>query len=47
MITLNAPDESFCALFGLAKIGETPIQFKVPEFRAETRTEHYVFQVIL
>jgi hypothetical protein len=45
-LTLKAPAES-CALFGLAKIGETPIQFKVLEPRSSTQTQFTVIQVIL
>ena len=29
-ITLIAPNESFCTLSGLSKIGNTPIQFVIP-----------------
>src|SRR5919109_414482 len=29
-ITLIAPNESFCTLFGLSKISNTPIQFVIP-----------------
>jgi hypothetical protein len=45
-LTLRAPAES-CTLFGLAKIGETPIQFKLPEPRSSTQTQFTVIQVIL
>ena len=45
-LILKAPTES-CAFFGLAKIGETPIQFKVLAPRTSTQTEHRVTQVIL
>ena len=30
LIALLSPNESFCTLFGLSKIGNTPIQFVIP-----------------
>jgi hypothetical protein len=45
-LNLKAPTE-ICTFFGLAKIGETPIQFKVPAPRTSTQIQHTVIQVIL
>jgi hypothetical protein len=48
-ITLIAPSESFCTLFGLSKIGKTQIQFVTPAPTAPSSTEreYRVTQVIL
>jgi hypothetical protein len=46
-LTLKVYPIESCTFFGLAKIGETPIQFKVPEPRSSTQTQHTVIQVIL
>jgi hypothetical protein len=49
IITLIAPSESFCTLFGLSKIGKTQIQFVTPAPTAPSSTEreYRVTQVIL
>jgi hypothetical protein len=46
-ITLIAPNESFCTLFGLSKIGKTQIQFVTQKAPSSTETEYRVTQVIL
>jgi hypothetical protein len=46
-LTLKVYPTESCTFFGLAKIGETPIQFKVPAPRSSTQTQHTVIQVIL
>ena len=45
-ITLIAPSESFCTLFGLSKIGKTQIQF-VTQTAPSSTLEYRVTQVIL
>jgi hypothetical protein len=45
-LTLKAPTES-CTLFGLAKIGETPIQFKVRPPSTSKQIGFTAIQVIL
>ena len=46
-ITLIAPSESFCTLFGLSKIGNTQIQFVTQTAPSSTEREYRVIQVIL
>jgi hypothetical protein len=46
-ITLVAPSESFCTLFGLSKIGNTPIQFVTQTAPSSTERVFRVTHVIL
>jgi hypothetical protein len=46
-ITLIAPSESFCTLFGLSKIGNTQIRFVTQTAPSSTEREYRVIQVIL
>jgi hypothetical protein len=47
IITLIAPSESFCTLFGLSKIGNTQIRFVTQTAPSSTEREYRVIQVIL